>query len=116
MAKRIHDGHSWHISFKGYPRFNNNGPLKGMYIHRYEANKMKIAQGKGPLLDSDEVHHGRGGKMDFSHGNLTVMTKEQHGWASARQSFWMRFLDVRQEQEFYAVIKQLESEGVRTGL
>jgi hypothetical protein len=114
---KSHDGMGWHISKpKGYPRFNNCGPQRGKYIHRYEANKKKIAEGRGPLLESDEVHHGRGGKADFSWGNLEIVTKEEHGWKTARQCFWMRVLDVKREKEFYAVIEQLEQEGVRTGL
>jgi hypothetical protein len=90
--------------------------MKGAYVHRYEANKKKIASGRGPLLKSDEVHHGRKGKADFSWDNLEIVTKEQHGWKTARQIFWMRVLDVRREKEFYAVIEQLEAEGVRTGV
>jgi len=86
--------------------------MKGIYIHRYEAAK-KLGR---PLRKDEQVHHGRGGKLDFSHGNLTVVGTEEHGWLSARQAFWMKVLDVRQEKEFYAVIAQLEQEGVRTGI
>lgn len=115
--EREHDGMGWHISQpKGYPRFHSRGPHRFEYVHRYEANKKKIAEGKGPLLKSDEVHHGRKGKLDFSWDNLTIVTQAEHGWKSACQAFWMRVLDVKAEKEFYAVIEQLEQEGVRTGL
>jgi len=56
------DGHAYHISSKGYPRFSNAGPLKGMYVHRYMAAK-KLGR---PLRRDEEIHHGRGGKLDFS--------------------------------------------------
>jgi hypothetical protein len=111
-AKLQHDGYGYHITRKGYPRFNNSGPMKGMYVHRYEAAK-KLGR---PLKDDEQVHHGRGGKKDFSHENLTVMGSSEHGWVSARQAFWMKFLDIKQEQEFYQVITQLEQEGISTGL
>lgn len=110
--KLQHDGMGYHITPKGYPRFNNCGKMRGMYIHRYEAAKML---GR-PLRKDEEVHHGRGGKMDFSHANLTVMGNAEHHWITARQAFWMRVLDKRMEKDFYDVVEQLEREGVRIGL
>lgn len=109
---RSHDGFGYRITKKGYPRFHSRGPRKGEYVHRYEMAK-KLGR---PLREDEEVHHGRGGKLDWSWGNLTVMGTSEHGWASARQAFWMRVLDVKAEKEFYEVITQLETEGVRTGL
>lgn len=111
-AKNQHDGYGMHISVKGYWRFNNNGPRKGEYVHRYEAAK-KLGRALRP---DEEVHHGRGGKLDFSHENLTIMGTSEHSWVSARQAFWMRCLDIKHEKRFYETITQLESEGVRTGL
>src|SRR5690242_2720107 len=35
----LHDGFAFHITKKGYARFNCGGPRKGEYIHRYEAAK-----------------------------------------------------------------------------
>ena len=121
MAKKpklTHDGWGWHVSTKGYPRFNGRtaNPASGQYVHRYEANKMKIAQGRGKLKESDQVHHGRGGKLDFSWANLTIITAAQHGWQTTKQCFWMKVLDIKREKEFYETIAQLEAEGVNTGL
>ncbi len=110
--KRSHDGFAYHITRKGYARFNLNGKRKGEYVHRYEAAK-KIGRALKP---AEEVHHGRGGKLDWSHGNLTVIGSTEHGWISARQAFWMRVLDVKAEKEFYAQVAQLEREGVHLGL
>lgn len=111
-GKLIHDGFHYHITRKGYPRFNNLGPRKGEYVHRYEAAK-KLGRALRP---DEEIHHGRGGKADFSHGNLTVMGTSQHSWVSARQAFWMRTLDIKSEKQFYETIAQLEAEGIKTGL
>lgn len=111
-ARLSHDGYGYHVTRKGYARFNTSGPRKGEYVHRYEAAKML---GRA-LKPDEEVHHGRGGKLDWSHKNLTVMGTREHSWISARQAFWMRVLDVKAEKEFYAVVTQLEREGVRLGL
>lgn len=105
----MHDGWSYHISTKGYPRFSG-GPHRNKYVHQVEAEKML---GR-PLRKDEEVHHGRGGKECFEHWNLSIMGTRQHGWVSAKQAFWMRVLDIREEKHFYEVIEQLESEGVRT--
>lgn len=110
--KLSHDGHAYHISTKGYPRFSINGPLKGTYIHRYEMEK-KLGR---KLRKDEQVHHGRGGKLDFTHGNLSIMGASEHSWKSAKQAFWMKVLDVKHEKEFYATITQLETEGVRLGI
>lgn len=110
--KLQHDGFGYRITAKGYPRFFSEGPRRGEYVHRYEAAKM---QGR-PLTADQEVHHGRGGKLDFSHGNLKIMGTSEHSWVSARQAFWMRCLDIKHEKQFYETITQLEQEGVNTGL
>ena len=102
----------YHISNKGYPRFNCSGPLRGMYVHRYMAAK-KLGR---PLTKDEEVHHGPGGKLDFSFENLTVMGEREHGWVSAKQAFWMKLLDIHAEKQFYEYIDELEKEGIRTGL
>ena len=106
------DGHAYHISQKGYPRFSTGGPLHGKYVHRYVIEK-KLGR---PLKKDEEVHHGRGGKLDFSQENLTIMGHREHGWVSAKQAFWMRLLDIKAEKEFYAAIDEMEAEGIRTGL
>lgn len=111
-AKLQHGGFGYRITAKGYPRFFSEGPRRGEYVHRYEAAK-KLGR---PLRDSEQVHHGRGGKLDFSHDNLTIMGEEEHGWVSAKQAFWMKFLDIKAEKLFYETITQLEREGVNTGL
>jgi hypothetical protein len=105
-----HDGFGYRITRKGYARFHSNGPRKGEYVHRYEAAKML---GR-PLRKDEEIHHGRGGKLDWSWSNIAVMGTAQHSWVSARQAFWMRVLDIKAEKEFYVVVEQLEQEGVRT--
>jgi len=109
---RSHDGYGWYLTKKGYPRFFKNGRMKHAYVHRYEAAKML---GR-PLTKDEQVNHGRGGKQDFSWGNLTILGIREHSWYSAKQAFWMKVLDVKAEKEFYATITQLEAEGVRTGL
>jgi hypothetical protein len=97
-ATRTHDGHGYHVTAKGYPRFNTCGPRKGEYIHRYEAAK-KL----GRALTKDEmVHHHNGDKADFSHDNLVILGEEVHGWVSARQAWFMRYLDIKTEAAFNA--------------
>jgi hypothetical protein len=86
--------------------------MRGMYVHRYEAAKML---GRA-LKPDEEIHHGRKGKANFDHDNLTVMGQREHSWVSARQAFWMRVLDIKAEKQFYETIAQLESEGVSTGI
>lgn len=97
MALR-HDGHGYHITRKGYARFNTCGPMKGTYIHRYEAAK-KLGR---PLQRDEEVHHHNGNKLDFRHGNLVIMGTAVHGWVSAHQAWFMRYMEIKSEKDFYA--------------
>lgn len=109
MPKLIHDGFGYHITKKGYARFNCNGPRSGEYVHRYEAAK-KLGRA---LKDDEEVHHANTRKLDNAHSNLEIKGSREHGWVSARQAFWMRVLDIRAEEDFHTVLSQLRSEGVR---
>lgn len=112
IKKLVHDGFGYHITRKGYARFNCEGPRKGEYVHRYEAAK-KLGR---PLKQDEEVHHENTRKLDNSHSNLAIKGNREHGWISAKQAFWMRVLDVAAEKDFYAAVEQLEKEGVRIDL
>jgi hypothetical protein len=111
-VKLRHAGAGYHITKKGYPRFNCEGKFKGAYVHRYEAAKMLGRE----LRKDEEVHHRNRNKLDWTWANLEVMGSEQHGWVSALQAFWMKHQDVKSQKEWDAYFDAAEREREKLGV
>lgn len=72
-----------HKTTKGYLRVTA-GPCRHMYVHRIVAAAMLGRE----LKKDEEVHH-RENKLDPRHTNLMVLGSVDHGWVSAKQSYFM---------------------------
>lgn len=70
-----------------------------MYVHRIVAAAMLGRE----LKKDEEVHH-RENKLDPRHTNLMVLGSVDHGWVSAKQSYFMTHIkevaDKREWNEF----------------
>lgn len=99
------DGAGYHITKKGYPRFNMCGKFKGAYVHRHVAAKMM----KRPLEKDEDVHHKDGNKLNFKRSNLQVMGHREHGCVSAKQRWYLKEHDIKLEEEFYGYFEAGEN-------
>src|SRR5579863_790300 len=79
---------------KRYPRVTA-GPLRHKYVHRVVAAAMV-----GRDLERDEeVHHKDGDRRNFWFANLMILGSKDHGWVSAKQSWYWKQRDHRLKQE-----------------
>ena len=44
------------------------------------------------LKKDEDVHHRNGNKLDWSSENLMVMGKQEHGWYTALQHYYMKYI------------------------
>lgn len=80
---------------KKYPRVTA-GPLRHKYVHRVVAAAMV-----GRELERDEeVHHKDGNKKNFWFTNLMILGSKDHGWVSAKQSWYWKQRDHRLKQDW----------------
>lgn len=94
MAHKHRLGH-WCLNDKGYPRFTS-GPYRNRYVHRV----VMALYLKRDLRRDEDVHHRDGNRLNFRITNLKVLGHAEHGWVSARQHFWMDFLDRKHKVEW----------------
>jgi hypothetical protein len=84
---------------KGYLRITA-GPCRHQYVHRIVAAAMLGRE----LREDEQVHHGKGGKLDPRHWNLLILGENDHGWISAKQAYFMEHIkevaDKKEWEEF----------------
>lgn len=89
-------GVSIRIDSKGYPVFKS-GACRDQRVHRVVAQAM---HGK-PLTRDCDVHHRNQRKLDWTPENLEILSKEQHGWWSAIQHWYVpRVIAEREKKEW----------------
>jgi hypothetical protein len=107
-----------HKTTKGYLRITA-GPCRHAYVHRIVAAAMLGRE----LTKDEEVHH-RKNKLDPRHTNLMILGEHDHGWVSAKQSYfmthikekadkkeWDEFMDEQAEKQA-AEIARAKNDGV----
>jgi len=80
---------------KGYLRIKA-GPLRDCLVHRIVAAALI-----GRDLDkSEEAHHLDANRLNCHWSNLIVLGNKDHGWVSAKQSWYMREKDRKDKLEW----------------
>jgi HNH endonuclease len=99
--------HGTTIHAKGYLRIKA-GPQRDQLVHRLIAAALV-----GRDLDkSEEVHHRDGNRKNCHWKNLIVMGSRDHGWVSAKQSWYMRQKDAVEKREWDEYMKGVAEEFV----
>lgn len=93
------------ITKKGYPRITA-GPLRGQYLHRVIAAAMLGRE----LTKDEEVDHKDRNKLNFHFSNLVIRGHSDHGWVSAKQSWFMRHKDAELRKEWDEFMDQRDQE------
>jgi HNH endonuclease len=118
QLKRGKKQRGYSVHSKGYFKITS-GPLRYHYIHRIVAAALLGRD----LRRDEEVHHRDGDKRNFKWDNLTVMGSIDHGWISAKQSWYMREMDIKlkkywdefmeqEEKRFDEKVQETKAEGV----
>jgi HNH endonuclease len=92
-----------HKTTKRYPRCTA-GPLRNQYLHRIVAAAMV---GRA-LTRDEEVNHKDQDRRNFWFTNLFILGNEDHGWVSAKQSYFMRHRDEQLKAEWDAFMAEQE--------
>jgi hypothetical protein len=88
---------------KGYLRIKA-GPLRDCLVHRIVAAALI-----GRDLDkSEEAHHLDANRLNCHWSNLIVLGNKDHGWVSAKQSWYMREKDAREKANWDEFMKEKE--------
>lgn len=93
---------------KSYPRVTA-GPLRHQYIHRVVAAAMIGRE----LTKDEQVNHKDRCKTNFHFSNLFILGKNDHGWVTARQAWYMKELDIKQKSEWDRFMAEQEAQQVR---
>ena len=80
---------------KGYLRVTA-GPCRWQYVHRIVAEALL---GR-PLRRDEEVHHRNGDRRDPRAANLLILGSSDHGWLTAKQNYFMKYLDDREKKHW----------------
>ena len=95
-----------HLSTKGYPRYHT-GVYRGQYVHRVAYTKHlerqhKQGRSRQKAIPKDvDINHRNNNKLDFRIRNLQPLDHRQHGFVSARQSWYVRnIVEPRKKKEW----------------
>ena len=99
-----------HKTTKGYPRVTA-GPLRHQYLHRIVAAAL-IGR---DLTKDEEVDHRDHDRRNFHFSNLIIRGHWDHGWVSAKQSYFMRHRDAKEKaawDEFMESEAKVQTEAI----
>lgn len=105
MAKHKHG--TSHKTTKRYLRITA-GPLRWQYVHRIVA----AAWIGRDLTKDEEVHHRDQDRRNCHFSNLVIWGEKDHGWVSAKQSYYMKCKDEKEKKEWDAFMVEQEKEQV----
>lgn len=98
----------FHLSSKGYPRFHS-GPHRGQYVHRVIAAIILGLSSAREISKSTDIHHHDTDKLNFAPHNLCLIDHRQHGFLTARQSWFIRHILDPQRKLFFDEVNGLDA-------
>lgn len=102
------DGESYgtYVDEKGYPRISS-GPQRGKRVHTLVAEAMLGRE----LKRDEQVHHIDEDKKNCDWRNLKILNERDHGAVSAKQAWYFKEHDIKNEKEWNEYFDSEERNG-----